>query len=339
MKKITSFAGLIMIVLLTPVGSSYAQTSTENTENKIVEREANFTLKFVGEDVGDVNVTLKAVYETKTNKCKLEFVNKDGSKNNPIMFTYPLNYDYLQNEVNESYSKYILKQNNSTDESVKKYIISQTSIEAIFFWMYAMKGELEDKSPIAGKMHVRRYAMVFENENDLIGEKEREKQLDSTEKTMYYVTMQANSLFNEVIQIGNAYKSEAIKELENKTKEDDSKKTTEEETIKLSSKIQVIDDFVKNLKLKPEYGLRIKDHFETKFGGEMDDYSAYKAAQMVQIPVLVIHDQNDEDVSVNSAYHIDKHLAHSELFITEGLGHRKIVGDPSVIETILKFIE
>jgi pimeloyl-ACP methyl ester carboxylesterase len=101
----------------------------------------------------------------------------------------------------------------------------------------------------------------------------------------------------------------------------------------------IIDDFVKNLKLKPEYGLRIKDHFETKFGGEMDDYSAYKAAQMVQIPVLVIHDQNDEDVSVNSAYHIDKHLAHSELFITEGLGHRKIVGDPSVIETILKFIE
>lgn len=101
----------------------------------------------------------------------------------------------------------------------------------------------------------------------------------------------------------------------------------------------IIDDFVKNLKLKPEFGLRIKDHFETKFGGEMDDYSAYKAAQMLQIPVLVIHDQNDEDVSVNSAFHIEKHLTHSELLITEGLGHRKIVGDPAVIETILKFIE
>lgn len=101
----------------------------------------------------------------------------------------------------------------------------------------------------------------------------------------------------------------------------------------------IIDDFVKNLKLKPKYGLRIKDYFETKFGGKMDDYSAYKAAQMVQIPVLVIHDQNDGDVSVNSAFHIEKHLTHSELLITEGLGHRKIVGDPAVIETILKFIE
>ena len=85
--------------------------------------------------------------------------------------------------------------------------------------------------------------------------------------------------------------------------------------------------------------MRLKDYFETKFVGKMDDYSAYKAAQMVQIPVLVIHDQNDEDVSVNSAYHIDKHLAHSQLLITEGLGHRKIVGDPAVIEAILKFIE
>jgi pimeloyl-ACP methyl ester carboxylesterase len=101
----------------------------------------------------------------------------------------------------------------------------------------------------------------------------------------------------------------------------------------------IIDDFVKKLQLKTEYGLYLKQYFENKFGGTMDDYSAHKAAQMVQIPVLVIHDQNDGDVSVNGAYHIEKHLAHSELLITEGLGHRKILGDPIVIEKILTFIE
>ncbi len=71
----------------------------------------------------------------------------------------------------------------------------------------------------------------------------------------------------------------------------------------------------------------------------MNDYSAYKAAQIVQLKVMVIHDQNDGDVSVNSAFHIEKHLTHSELFITEGFGHRKILGDSAVIESILKFIE
>lgn len=101
----------------------------------------------------------------------------------------------------------------------------------------------------------------------------------------------------------------------------------------------IIDDFVKKLQLKTEYGLYLKQYFENKFGGTMDDYSAHKAAQMVQIPVLVIHDQNDGDVSVNGAYHIEKHLKHSELLITEGLGHRKILGDPIVIEKILTFIE
>lgn len=101
----------------------------------------------------------------------------------------------------------------------------------------------------------------------------------------------------------------------------------------------IIDDFVKKLQLKTEYGLYLKQYFENKFGGTMDDYSAHKAAQMVQIPVLVIHDLNDGDVSVNGAYHIEKHLKHSELLITEGLGHRKILGDSAVIETILKFIE
>jgi pimeloyl-ACP methyl ester carboxylesterase len=101
----------------------------------------------------------------------------------------------------------------------------------------------------------------------------------------------------------------------------------------------IIDDFVKKLQLKTEYGLYLKQYFENKFGGTMDDYSAHKVAQMVQIPVLVIHDLNDGDVSVNGAYHIEKHLKHSELLITEGLGHRKILGDPIVIEKILTFID
>jgi pimeloyl-ACP methyl ester carboxylesterase len=100
----------------------------------------------------------------------------------------------------------------------------------------------------------------------------------------------------------------------------------------------IIDDFIHKLKLKPIFGLHLKNHFETKFGGKMDDYSAYKAAENINIPVLVIHDADDADVSVQSAYHIEKHLKEGELFITEGLGHRKILGDDIVIEKINSFL-
>lgn len=100
----------------------------------------------------------------------------------------------------------------------------------------------------------------------------------------------------------------------------------------------IIDDFIKKLKLKSDFGIKLRNHFEHKFGNKMDDYSAYKAANLIEIPVLVIHDKDDDDVSVKSAYNIQKHLKNSELLITEGLGHRKILGDDNVINKIINFI-
>jgi pimeloyl-ACP methyl ester carboxylesterase len=101
----------------------------------------------------------------------------------------------------------------------------------------------------------------------------------------------------------------------------------------------IIDDFIGKLKLKSEYGVKLKDHFEAKFGGKMNDYSAYKAAEKIEIPFLIVHDKDDEDVSVKAAYHIQKHLKNSEIMITEGLGHRKILGDDTVIQKIIEFIK
>ena len=100
----------------------------------------------------------------------------------------------------------------------------------------------------------------------------------------------------------------------------------------------IIDDFICKLQLRPEYGIKLRNHFEAKFGGKMDDYSAYKAAEKTEVPVLIIHDKDDDDVSVKAAYNIQKHLKQSEIMITEGLGHRKILGDENVIQKIKEFI-
>ncbi|WP_324068885.1 MAG: alpha/beta hydrolase [Flavobacterium sp.] len=100
----------------------------------------------------------------------------------------------------------------------------------------------------------------------------------------------------------------------------------------------IIDDFISKLKLKPVFGIKLRDHFEAKYGGKMDDYSAYKAAEKTNIPVLVIHDIDDDDVSVKAAYNIQKHLKNPEIMITQGLGHRKILGDEAVIQKIKEFI-
>jgi len=101
----------------------------------------------------------------------------------------------------------------------------------------------------------------------------------------------------------------------------------------------IIDDFINKLRLNPEYGIKLRNHFEAKFGGKMDDYSAYKAAEKTEIPVLIIHDKDDHDVSVKAAYNIQKHLKNSEIMITESLGHRKILGNDDVIKKIIEFLK
>ena len=40
-----------------------------------------------------------------------------------------------------------------------------------------------------------------------------------------------------------------------------------------------------------------------------------------------------------AAYQINKSLKNSQLMITEGLGHRKILGDKIVIENSIKFLK
>lgn len=101
----------------------------------------------------------------------------------------------------------------------------------------------------------------------------------------------------------------------------------------------IIDDFISKLKLNPQNGIMLKEYFEEKFKIEMDYYSASRAAKEITIPVLVIHDENDDEVNIKAAHNIHHHLKNSELMITNRLGHRKILGNTEVINRIIKFIK
>lgn len=101
----------------------------------------------------------------------------------------------------------------------------------------------------------------------------------------------------------------------------------------------IIDEFISKLKLKPQIGRKLQERFEKKFGLPMNSYSASEAAKKVDIPVLVIHDEEDDDVPVKAGINIHKHLKNSELVITKGLGHRKILGDEKVVQKCLEFFE
>lgn len=99
----------------------------------------------------------------------------------------------------------------------------------------------------------------------------------------------------------------------------------------------IIDDFISKLKLDAKYAVLLREHFEKKHGGKMSDYSAFKAAEQINIPVLVIHDNQDYEVPVTAGQNIYNHLSNGELMLTDGLGHRKILGDDKVVEKVINF--
>jgi pimeloyl-ACP methyl ester carboxylesterase len=101
----------------------------------------------------------------------------------------------------------------------------------------------------------------------------------------------------------------------------------------------ILDNFISRLQLKPIISQKLRNYFETKYGEAMDNYSAYKAASTLEIPILVIHDKNDLEVPVEAGMHIYQHVKNGDLMLTEGLGHRKILGDAHVIQKVIEFIK
>lgn len=101
----------------------------------------------------------------------------------------------------------------------------------------------------------------------------------------------------------------------------------------------ILDEFIFKLGLKKEIGDNLRDLFEEKYQVKMNDFSAYRAAQKIKIPVLVIHDNDDPEVPVKSGIHIYENLEKGILYLTDGLGHRKILGNQNVIKKTIEFIK
>ncbi len=101
----------------------------------------------------------------------------------------------------------------------------------------------------------------------------------------------------------------------------------------------ICDNFVKRLELKPKIGGLLKDRLDELLGSDSENLSTYKVAENVKIPVLIVHDTQDTEVDIKEAHQIDTVLDQSELLITTGLGHHKILWKPEVLNKIIHFLK
>lgn len=111
-------------------------------------------------------------------------------------------------------------------------------------------------------------------------------------------------------------------------------------TIGIASSINsIVDEFIRKLELKPIIATKVKKRMRSILNRDIESASAAINAKKVNIPTLVLHDTQDVDVDVSSAYKIRQNLSKGELLVTNGLGHRRIFRDQKVIDKIIDFIK
>ena len=106
-----------------------------------------------------------------------------------------------------------------------------------------------------------------------------------------------------------------------------------------SSMHKIIDEFVKKIGLQNKVSGKVKALIKKKHNRDVESVAGKEAAKKIAIPVLVLHDTQDKDVDVSSAFKLRQNLEGGLLVITNGLGHRKILRDQKVINRILEFIK
>ncbi len=101
----------------------------------------------------------------------------------------------------------------------------------------------------------------------------------------------------------------------------------------------IIYSYAKNLGLTNMFGIQLLHYLNKKWKVNSDDFSTSTAASKVKVPTLVIHDVLDRDVFVSCAINIRLNLQSGILFVTNGLGHTKILRSKEVCKKIINFLK
>lgn len=102
---------------------------------------------------------------------------------------------------------------------------------------------------------------------------------------------------------------------------------------------EIMKEFLVKIGLKDTTYKHLKRAFEKKY---KQPFSKFTAVEWIQpppeAPVLIIHDKDDRDAPFHHAEKLKEGLPKAELYVTQGLGHNRILRDNEVIKKVVNFI-
>lgn len=101
---------------------------------------------------------------------------------------------------------------------------------------------------------------------------------------------------------------------------------------------RVVDHYLDMLQLKPATRELFYKEITQRVGMTPQSLQVSNLAKKIKPKLLIVHDWNDKAVPYEASENIHQAVAESKMISTEGLGHRRILKDPAVIEKVVEFI-
>jgi pimeloyl-ACP methyl ester carboxylesterase len=83
---------------------------------------------------------------------------------------------------------------------------------------------------------------------------------------------------------------------------------------------------------------RVHRRLGVRFGVPIEDVRAERLASTMRGPLLVVHDEDDHEVPIACGEAIVHAWRDAELIRTTGLGHQRILRDPTTLRTVVRFV-
>tara|TARA_X000000950_G_scaffold86409_1_gene108706 strand:+ start:6477 stop:7325 length:849 start_codon:yes stop_codon:yes gene_type:complete len=102
--------------------------------------------------------------------------------------------------------------------------------------------------------------------------------------------------------------------------------------------VDMFRDFIFKIGLKEENLDSLLEIFKNKVGASVESYDLIKCAEISKTPTLLLHCEDDRDIPVDCSKESINHFGNGKLILTRGLGHRRILRNKDVVNSILKFL-
>ncbi len=96
--------------------------------------------------------------------------------------------------------------------------------------------------------------------------------------------------------------------------------------------------FARMLGITPAIREAMRQRLERRFGMRFADLDSIDELARVAVPALFVHDADDVDVPIDNAHRLAARLRNSRFVTTYGLGHHRILREPSVVAIVAHFV-